>query len=497
MGQQSHLDSILIIGAGVFGLSTTLALLSNSQYNRTKIILVDPFLPTLYNDYLGVHNSRPTQNLHAASIDSSRIIRPDYAKPAYARLASLAQQKWRDGFGTNLDELEDVVYRESGIVLTADKEGSSYVDEARENTERLGCHVESLKGRADVEKKVLGTVGRSGSGIGENGYANWGSGWANNGKAMERFMTTVVERARERGGVRFERGKVTRLLYDCGDNSTEQQREKKVVLGAEMENRQAIQADLTIVAAGAWSGALVDLRGRAEARGQVMAYVPLTDTESQELKNMPVLINLSTGMFIIPPVRDAITGEYVLKVARHSYGYANPTTVTPEGVQITSSLPHAKFAPIPKEGEYACRQFLQHVLPKLGKRAFSSTRLCWYTDTPSGDFIVSYHPYYAGLFLATGGSGHGFKFLPVLGEKIVASIEGRLEEELAQLWQWSDEGGEERRRETQTEGEGEGPERTHFDGTEDGSRSGIKGAVLEEEWRRDEDSGKGVERSKL
>jgi sarcosine oxidase/L-pipecolate oxidase len=30
-----------------------------------------------------------------------------------------------------------------------------------------------------------------------------------------------------------------------------------------------------------------------------------------------------------------------------------------------------------------------------------------------------------GLFLATGGSGHGYKFLPVIGERIVDVVEGR------------------------------------------------------------------------
>lgn len=81
---------------------------------------------------------------------------------------------------------------------------------------------------------------------------------------------------------------------------------------------------------------------------------------------------------------------------------------------------------------------------------------------PKGDFLVTYHPAHPGLFLATGGSGHGYKFFPVLGEKIVDALEGRLEHELNELWKW--------------------PESTDdFDGTEDGSRSGPKGLVLVDE----------------
>ena len=47
----------------------------------------------------------------------------------------------------------------------------------------------------------------------------------------------------------------------------------------------------------------------------------------------------------------------------------------------------------------------------------SDTRLCWYTDSLDNSFLIDYVPGYSEtLFVASGGSGHGFKFLPVLGE---------------------------------------------------------------------------------
>lgn len=79
---------------------------------------------------------------------------------------------------------------------------------------------------------------------------------------------------------------------------------------------------------------------------------------------------------------------------------------------------------------------------------------------PEGDFIVAHHPAHKGLFLATGGSGHAYKFFPVLGDKVVDALEGRLEPELQQAWAWPE------------------PFVGAF-GTEDGSRSGEKGIVLE------------------
>lgn len=369
--------------------------------------------------------------------------------PAYAKLANAAQQQWRRGFGATKG---NCVYRESGVALTADYSGSEYVNKARKNAKALGFHVQTLGSREEIGR-LLGTGGTGG----ESGYVNWGSGWADNGRAMEGVMALIIERARERGGVVFRKAKVPELLFEDGRRNR--------VLGARLEDGNAIRADLTVVAAGAWSGALVDLSGRAEARGQVMAYVPISEEEKAILEHKPVLLNLSTGMFVIPPVQDARTGEWVLKIARHSYGYGNPTLVSPEGKVITTSLPSTSFSPIPDEGERACRAFLQQTIPWLGNRPFASTRICWYTDTPTGDFLISYHPGYEGLFLATGGSGHGFKFLPVLGEKVVAAIEGRLEEELAELWGWREKV-------------------EPFNGTDDGSRGGKRGLILEEEWQK-------------
>lgn len=296
---------------------------------------------------------------------------------------------------------------------------------------------------------------------------------------MEGVLRVVAERVgrrngegRGRGRVGFRRGKARRLIFGDGDGGGEG---KRRVVGAVLEDGEVVRADLTIVAAGAWSGALVDLRGRAEARGQVLAYVSVTEEERKRLKDMPVLLNLSTGMFAIPPVDNTSaspahperrTANWAVKVARHAFGYANPTTVAPEGEDIVTSLPAKKFSPIPAEGEEACRSFLQKTIPWLGDRPFDSTRICWYTDTPTGNFLIDYHPEYEGLFLATGGSGHGFKFLPVLGDKIVRAVEGRLEEELMGLWRWP------------------GEMVLPFRGCEDGSRMGDRGMLLEEEWAK-------------
>lgn len=63
------------------------------------------------------------------------------------------------------------MYRESGVLLTADGEGSAYVRQARENARGLGCRVEGLGSKEEVGT-VLGTGGGGGA-VGESGYVNW------------------------------------------------------------------------------------------------------------------------------------------------------------------------------------------------------------------------------------------------------------------------------------------------------------------------------------
>lgn len=122
---------------------------------------------------------------------------------------------------------------------------------------------------------------------------------------------------------------------------------KTTVTGARFADGTEIFADLTVVATGAWSGGLVDLEGRAQATGQVLCYMDITDAEQKRLEGMPVLLNMSTGLFIIPPK------DGVLKVARHGYGYTNPQGE--EGVSVPRTKWDDAALWVPREGEDACR----------------------------------------------------------------------------------------------------------------------------------------------
>ena len=44
-----------------------------------------------------------------------------------------------------------------------------------------------------------------------------------------------------------------------------------------------------------------------------------------------------------------------------------------------------------------------------------SQQSCMYTMSPDGHFIIDRHPRHENVFFAAGMSGHGFKFVPILG----------------------------------------------------------------------------------
>ncbi|KAK4119534.1 putative fructosyl amino acid protein [Parathielavia appendiculata] len=461
-------SSILIIGSGVFGLSTALALARRDDFAHCSITVVD----RSDTAQPGVFPSPD-----AASIDTSRIIRADYADPAYAALGDEAQVQWR-----KQDEPADLGgqgrYSETGLILVGDftppapsaapsadgglkqkpkLTGMDYARLSWANVLSLAAKDPELAARvrelpdSEAIREALGTGGSSGFW----GYINHNSGWANAAATMAWFLDEV----QQTGRVNFIAGTVVSLEHD-----------ETTVTGTKLSDGRVLSADLIVVAAGAWTGGLVDLGGQAVATGQVMAYVELTQAEQDELANTPVILNLSSGHFIIPPT------NRVLKIARHAYGYLNPTTlltnpplplnpaITPP---TTVSLPRTALTDpslsIPRDAELDLRYALQEMIPwsTLRNRPFSKTRLCWYSDTATGDFLIDYHPYWRGLFVATGDSGHAFKFLPVIGDKIADCIVREPPAEFRGKWDWKVT---------------EGSRRDVF--TEDGTRGGTPGLVL-------------------
>ncbi|OJK01864.1 hypothetical protein ASPACDRAFT_1865519 [Aspergillus aculeatus ATCC 16872] len=397
--------AIVIVGAGVFGLSTALEL---TRRGYTNITVLDRHLAPVPD---------------GSSVDVSRIIRADYADVFYARMALDALQNgWHGEYAP--------YFYQSGLMCTQTQGCGEheYIAQSKQNMEQLGgkaANLLSFQG-AEIRQQYPGIHGDLSQ---ASGYVNMDSGWANAELSIGHLARNCT-----RAGVSFRagpQGTVTDFLTQTTTATTG----KKRVTGVRTASGESIAADLVMVSTGAWTPHLLEMTGRSVSVAQPVAFLQLTADEARELDNnrCPVILDLSTGWFTFPPT----PGTHLLKIARHGFGYERTNEAKPQNPSAYSAPTLARQGGyLPPDAEKALREGLELWLPRFKDRPFVQRRLCWYSDTPKGDFIVDYHPDYEGLFVATGGSGHAFKFLPVLGRYVADSLELTASAEQRQKWAW-------------------------------------------------------------
>jgi sarcosine oxidase len=74
----------------------------------------------------------------------------------------------------------------------------------------------------------------------------------------------------------------------------------------------------------------------------------------------------------------------------------------------------------------AARKFLSERFPGLAGAPLVESRVCQYENTSTGDFLIDRHPDFEHVWLVGGGSGHGFKHGPAVGEHVSALIDGKI-----------------------------------------------------------------------
>ncbi|GKT51085.1 L-pipecolate oxidase [Colletotrichum spaethianum] len=374
-------EPIIIVGAGVFGLGLAHELAHVRGY--TNITVLDRYLPPVPD---------------GSSVDVSRIIRTEYADPLYARLAEEALNGWRHEYAS--------YYHECGFVLLTGRDDTPYTAKVRK--ERHGKHAErkSLAQDFDAEeadraiKHLYPAVQADIKGLAA--IHNPEGGWADAGAAIQ-----ALARAASQAGVSFFAGKmgtVVGLKYDSTG---------KRVIGVKLSSGRKMPAVHVVLATGAWTNTLVSGVNRAiTASSQPIGFVQLTPDEAATLASTPVMMNMTTGVFCFPPT----PGTHLLKLARHGFGYATrvSASIASDGAgtvkQRTVSSPNPErdnslSGFLPLDADEALRDGLRQFFPAFANRPWLRRRLCWYTETPTSDFVVSHHPHVDGLFFATGGSG--------------------------------------------------------------------------------------------
>lgn len=78
-----------------------------------------------------------------------------------------------------------------------------------------------------------------------------------------------------------------------------------------------------------------------------------------------------------------------------------------------------------RAGIEAARALLARRFPALADAPFLSGEVCQYESSPDSHFIVDQHPGASNVWIAGGGSGHGYKMGPALGELLASAVLGR------------------------------------------------------------------------
>ncbi|KAL4924064.1 NAD(P)/FAD-dependent oxidoreductase [Aspergillus undulatus] len=411
MGTMDKSSRIVIVGAGLFGLSIAHQLASEGY---KSIVVLDRHMPPVPN---------------GSSTDISRVIRFDYADLDYLHISLDAYKKWSEPRYSGI--FQPAAYILSGNTSSHGQAWIKNTTAALESRQLPWAKISSA-----AEAKRLYPV-LSGDLAPEpfNGYLNRDAGWADASKAMAQLRDDCLAL-----GVSFTCGMMGTVV------GLEEEPASKTIKAVRTLAGTVIQGDHFILAAGAWISNLVSMYNSTMATAQVLGYMRLTPEELEKYKDLPIYYNASTGWFNFPPHPES----QMLKVAVHGWGYTRALSeMEAKVMQFKSGTKNVSSPPLavsrqranytPADGEQRLRGGIREILPELADRAFERTAVCWYTDTPDGDFIMDFHPDYKNVFIGGGGSGHAFKFLPVLGEYLGKAWHRTLSPHLATKWRFRKE----------------------------------------------------------
>ncbi|KAI1377091.1 fructosyl amine:oxygen oxidoreductase [Hypoxylon crocopeplum] len=430
-------NSILIIGGGTWGCSIALELARNGYTNVT--VLDGEEVPS---------NIAAGNDLNKIMEEGSQSEDDTDAAYAWNRLHALCTRAW----------LEDLVYKpyyhRTGYVMAAssDPAYAALLEDVKGHEHEYQPVNSAEEFRRTMPEGVL-----TGDFEGWRGFAKQsGAGWV-----FARGAIVAAKQEAEKLGVRFitgQKGDAVELLFS--DNT-----KPKMLQSEELDASRALdavktadgtlhKAQTTILANGANADLLLDFKSQLRPTAWTLAHIRMTPSEAELYRNLSVLFNIEKGFFMEP---SAETHE--LKICDEHPGYINPvysredSDMIEDGRKgkgsgrdvtctIVGSRPFSKHQ-IPVESEARMRSFLRETMPHLATRPFSFARICWDVDTPDRMPLVDWdpnsRPSKRNFLLAVGGSGHGFKIMPAMGQVVLEFLEERVDERTRRAFRWRPE----------------------------------------------------------
>ena len=347
---------VAIIGAGIMGAATA----CEAARAGARVMLID---------------QAALPNPRGASVDYSKVFRFAYEDALYVEMAVESLAMWR------------AIEAETGATLLSP-------------TGML------MIGKADstIEKGIYDTL--RGAGLAAEMMSNWEtvarfpqfdvaafahSAYDPSGGILhaEACVRTLLDLARRRGVKVIENARVTAIRQ--GKNG-------RVLLATEAGDE--FHCARALVASGPWTRKLLpQLSDVLTTTRQEIVYFapPAANARAFEIGRLPIFMDFTSGFYGFPMHQIG-----AVKIGHHHKG----ETVEPYACSNEVGEPFIEN----------CRAFFAAAIPALADAEVRETRVCIYNNTPDDDFIIDWHTELENVLIATGFSGHGFKFGPLIGQ---------------------------------------------------------------------------------
>jgi len=352
---------VAVVGAGVFGAWTAWYLAKRGQ----RVALIEAYGPA---------HSR------ASSGGETRIIRMGYsADELYTRWSQKSLTQWKKFFVATRQPL----FLETGVLWMAGDEDKR-LEQTSATLRRCGGTFEELD-RAALEKRYP-QIGLDGI---KRGILEPKSGVL----MARRAVAAVVEDAVRLGAE-----------YLCGQ--VVNPRGKSRVEHITTSQGERIAAGKFVFACGPWLGKVFpDVLGSRifPSRQEVFFFgIPAGDVRFAP-PALPTWLFQEDLVYGMPDIEGR-----GLKIAFDEHGErVDPDT---QSRIVSPAMTEAVK-------KYVARRF-----PALKDAPIVETRVCQYENTSNGDFLIDRHPELENVWFAGGGSGHGFKHGPAVGEYVTGQL---------------------------------------------------------------------------
>lgn len=352
---------VAVIGAGAFGAWTAWHLRRAGR----RVVLIDAY---------GPGNSR------ASSGGETRVIRMGYgADELYTRWSQRSLGLWKELAETSGQKL----FHETGVLWMARREDPLTLATLATLT-RLGIRHEKLS-RAELESRwpqiALGPV-------------TWAIHEPGSGALMARRAVQAVSAQAVREGVEIRTAAIP------------PPRGKGRLGALAISGGSAISAGAFVFACGPWLPKLFpDLLGERifPTRQEVFYFGPPPGDARFAPPAMPVWVDFAEEIYGLPDIESK-----GFKVAPDRHG---PPFDPDTGERVVSP-----------DGLAGVREFVGRRFPALKDAPLVASEVCQYENSSNGDFLIDRHPDFDDVWLVGGGSGHGFKHGPAVGEYVAARV---------------------------------------------------------------------------